>query len=196
MLSFIYHVKKGVHVNDIASTNHPPTGSIAGFTLIELIVSITILTILLVLTLPAFQAMLMNNRILAETDALAGVLNFARNTAVSKNISVAVCPFSAANSITCGGSWQNGWIVVSQPAGAATLLQSKISGTNAPMLSSGVTTVTFDARGIATTQANFKICDNRGGAFAQSIKVLPTGFVQAGTTMGVAVWDGSALTCP
>lgn len=174
-----------------------------GFTLVELLVSLTVLAILLIFAMPSFKNMLMNNRILAQQDALTHSLNYARNVAISQNTQTVVCPLGTAGSSTCGNDWQNGWIVVNQPAvGVATLLQSNASGSNAPTLSmvpigaAGTNSVTFDARGISTTQANFTLCDTRGSTFAQSVEVLPTGFVQSGANMGVAVWDGSGLTCP
>lgn len=184
-------------MNDIASNRHSLPPQVRGFTLIELLISITVLTILLVLTMPSFKDMLMNNRVASQADTLTSALNYARSTALSLNNNVVTCPFGAAGSTTCGGNWQNGWIVVSQPAiGTPVLLQANSTGVNDPVLSATVPSVTFDARGIATTQSNFKICDSRGGAFAQSVQVLPTGFVQSGSTVGSAVWDGSGLTCP
>ena len=174
-----------------------------GFTLIELIVSVTVIAVLLILALPAFQSLLMNDRVMAAKDALANSLNYARNAALSQNVTVIVCPFNSLNSTTCGSNWQRGWIVVTQPAGGnSVLLQANAAAANDPAISSiavngvAAASVSFDTRGIATTQANFKVCDSRGGAFAHSVEVLPTGFVQSGSTVGRAVWDGGALACP
>lgn len=171
--------------------------------MVELIIAVTVMAILLVLTIPSFKNTLMNNRILTQTDALSNSLSYARNTALSLNTNVIACPASMPGSTTCGANWQQGWIIVSQPAvGASILLQANFSGVNDPALSTvpiagvAATSVTFDSRGIATTQANFKSCDNRGGAFARSVEVLPTGFILSGDAMGTAVWDGSRLACP
>lgn len=184
-------------MHHIVLNGRSPPPQERGFTLIELLISITVLTVLLVLTVPSFKDMVMNNRIAAQTDALSTALHYARNTALSQNMNVLACPFGAAGSTACGGNWQNGWIIVSQPAtGTPALLQANSTGANDPVLSATIPSVTFDSRGIATTQGNFKICDSRGGAFAQSVQVLPTGFVQSGSTIGSAVWDGSGLTCP
>ncbi len=176
---------------------------VAGFTLVELLVSVTVMAILLAVTVPSFKATVMNSRIAAQTDAFANALNYARNTAVSQNVNVMTCPAGAAGSTVCGANWQSGWIIVRQPAGGGNvLLQSFFTAPNDPVLSNvaiagvAANSVTFDSRGIATTQANFKTCDNRGATFARSVEVLPTGFIQTSTTMGVAVWDGGALTCP
>ncbi len=184
-------------MREVASNSHALSPETTGFTLVELLITITVLATLLILSTPSFKTLLMNNRILAKADALTNALNYARNSALTQNMSVVACPFAAADSTACGTSWQNGWIIVTQPTtGAQILLLSYPNGTNDPVLSSATTSVTFDLRGITTTQANFKLCDDRGGAFARSVKVLPTGFVQSGDTMGSAVWDGSALACP
>lgn len=184
-------------MHDISSNKDSLLSKQRGFTLIELLISIAVLTILLVLTVPSFRDMLMNNRVSAQTDALSNALSYARNTALNRNIDVLVCPIAAPGSTTCGANWQNGWIIVSQPvSGTATLLQEKSIGVNDPILSATIPSVTFDARGTSTTQGNFKVCDSRGGSFAQSVQVLPTGFIQSGSTMGTAVWNGSSLTCP
>ena len=184
-------------MNDfLAARRSLPPGAV-GFTLVELLISIAVMTILLILTVPSFKNTLMNNRVLSQTDALSNSLSYARNTALSQGINAMVCPASVPNSTNCGTNWQNGWMVISQPTvGLPVLLQATFSGVNDPVLSATVASVTFDHLGIATTQANFKSCDSRGGAFARSVEVLPTGFVQSNSTMGVAVWNGGALTCP
>ena len=174
-----------------------------GITLVELLVTMSVLTIVLSLAMPTFRDMLMNSRILTHKDALFNALNYARNTALKQNINMQTCPIGATGSTACGANWQAGWIIITQPpTGAPVLLQAYLAGPNDPQLSmvpiAGVTptAVTFDSRGLATTQANFKLCDNRGGSFAQSLVVLPTGFVQSASAIGTAAWDGSALTCP
>lgn len=141
--------------------------------------------------------MLLNNRLTANTDAFVNALNYARSTALFQAVNVAVCPLGALNSTTCGGDWSAGWIIVTQPAsGANTLLKSQQNLATDPTLSGNVASVVFDAHGLATTQSNFKLCDNRGGSFARSVQVLATGFVQSGNVVGQAVWDNSALSCP
>ena len=190
-------------MSDVASNGCAPSTETLGFTLVELLISIAVMATLLILTLPSFKNIVMNSRISAQTDALFNSLSYARTTALTQAINVSVCPAITAGSTTCGTNWQNGWIVVSQPtASPAVLLQAYFTSTNDPVLSNvpigGVSAsiVTFDPRGITTTQANFKSCDNRGGSFARSVEVLPTGFIQSSTTMGTAAWSGGALACP
>ncbi|MCX7117845.1 MAG: GspH/FimT family pseudopilin [Legionellales bacterium] len=184
-------------------SQHSPPICWEGVTLIELIVTICVMAILVMIAIPSFQTLIQNNRITSQTNALFHALNYARNTALTQNMNVLACPAGTLSSTTCGTSWSNGWIIVSQPSpGVPVLLQAHFSGPHDPTLSNvpiggvATTSVTFDSRGIATTQAYFKVCDVRGGAYAQSVEVLPTGFIQVGSTMGTAVWDASALACP
>ncbi len=171
------------------------THSHSGFTLVELLVTIAIAAVFMSLAAPSFQTMLLNNRMAAQTDELTNTLNFARNTALSQSVSVLVCPLGATNSTTCGTNWGLGWMVVNDPNGAPFLSQSKRSKINGPTLSA-TANVTFDARGLSTTQSNFSICDSRGTSFGRSVQVIATGFVQVGDTPGTAVWGLPALSCP
>jgi type IV fimbrial biogenesis protein FimT len=168
-----------------------------GFTLIELVVTVCVLAILLVIALPSYQTMILNNRLTASTDSLIGDLNYARSVALNDNTNINICPFSAANSTTCGADWTVGWIVVNQPAvGTATLLKSQQNDDKAPTVTSTLNLITFDARGLASGQAHFSLCDSRGGSFARSVEVMTTGFIQSGDTPGKAAWNNKSITCP
>lgn len=176
----------------------PTQRRLAAFTLVELLVAIAVGALLLALAVPSFSSMLQQNRLSAQSNALLNAMQYARSTALSQNVSVVVCPVGAANSGTCGTNWGAGWMVATS---TGTLLQSYAIGPRAPSLSSvavsgaAANTLTFDPRGLATPQGYFKLCDNRGAAFARSVQVSLTGFVQAGPTSGQAIWGG-ALSCP
>lgn len=169
----------------------------AAFSLVELLVTLSVLCTLLILATPSMKAMLLNNRLSASSNTLVNALNFARSTALSQSSHVMLCPLGTTGSTTCGTNWGNGWIVVTQPtAGTSVLLRSQQNSSLDPTLLSSTANVQFDQHGLATTQSNFTLCDSRGGSFAQSIEVMATGFVQAGTTPGQAVWNNNALACP
>ena len=167
-----------------------------GFTLLELLITMAIAALVLSLAAPSFQAMLMNNRLAAQVDALATGLSYARSIALSQSVRAQICPVGVFNSTTCGASWAAGWMVVSDPAGTPVLRQShQIVGGN-PALSASATQVVFDARGLAGMLVSFKLCDSRGATFSRSVQVLATGLVQVGATPGQAAWGGAALSCP
>ena len=82
----------------------------AGFTLIELIVTIAIAAIVLVMGVPSFQDTIRNNRLATQANELISALNLARSEAIKRGVTVSIC--KSANGSTCGGSgWSNGWIV-------------------------------------------------------------------------------------
>lgn len=178
------------------SIRYVPFGK--GFTLIELMVTLLVLSLLIVVAVPAFRAMMLNNRLIASSDSLVNYLNHARNTSLNDAMNVMVCPIGALNSTTCGNNWTSGWIVVAQPSGkTAVLLKSQQNPAASPVtISSSAASVTFDPHGLAVSQSNFKFCDTRGGQFARSVMVLATGYVQSGATPGFAVWNNTALACP
>jgi type IV fimbrial biogenesis protein FimT len=176
----------------------------AGFTLIELMVTIAIAAILVALAAPSFRTIVMNVRISSTSDALLNAMNYARNAALSGNVATTVCPIGAADSTTCGTDWSAGWMVVKDLSGTPVLMQSLRATTSNGVLSSlaintttpAAASVKFDPRGLSGAQAKFKLCDTRGSAFARSIYVRSTGAVQIGATPGTGVWDNTSLSCP
>jgi len=83
-----------------------------GFTLIELMVTISVLAILLGLAVPSYRSFVTSNRLTAQANELVGDLSLARNEAASRSRNVRVC--IAASSTSCAGSgsdWAAGWIV-------------------------------------------------------------------------------------
>ncbi|WP_419421276.1 GspH/FimT family pseudopilin (plasmid) [Legionella sp. D16C41] len=168
-----------------------------GFSLTELLITLALAAIILVFAVPGLQTLVLNARRNAMLDGIYNALNFTRLTALSQNANVTICPYSAPNSTSCGSNWSAGWIVITQPTtGSPTLLQSHRTTPNSPTLSSNIQTILFNAQGLASSQANFKVCDTRGARYAGSVVVLLTGFIQIGATPGQAVWDNSQLVCP
>ena len=169
----------------------------AAFTLVELLVTLCVLSMMMAIAIPSYNTMILNSRLAASSDSLVSSLNFARSSALHNNMNVMVCPIGVANSTTCGNNWGKGWIVVTQPAaGAAPLIKSDAMSAAGPSVLSNVTSVTFTSRGLAGAQSNFSLCDSRGSSFATSVEVMATGFTQSGSTPGQAVWNNSALACP
>lgn len=172
-----------------------------GFTLIELLVTVAIAAILLSVATPSFRTVLLNYRLSSQVDGLVTGLNYARNSALSKNVTTSVCPIGSAGSTNCGTDWGAGWMTINDPAGTPTVLHRVAATPGWPVLyavdvsGSAASHVSFNARGMAGLQANFMWCDSRGSIFARSVSTLATGYVQAGPTAGQAVW-GAALSCP
>lgn len=86
----------------------------AGFTLVELMITIVLVAILLGIAAPSFAEFTRNARITAAANDLLAALHLARTEAIKRRASVTVCassnPTAANPSCDAGGSF-NGWIV-------------------------------------------------------------------------------------
>jgi len=82
----------------------------AGFTLVELMVAITIAAILIAIAAPNFTDTVRANRVQSQLSDLRGDLNFARSDAVSRGRYVTLCP-SNDNYQSCSGNWGDGWFI-------------------------------------------------------------------------------------
>lgn len=90
----------------------------AGFTLLELMVSITVLTIVLSIAVPSFMDTTRRNRLTAQTNGLMSALAIARSEAVKRGTPVTVCPAAAlagvgADQCSANTQWAaNGWLIL------------------------------------------------------------------------------------
>ncbi|MFM8330223.1 MAG: GspH/FimT family pseudopilin [Candidatus Methylumidiphilus sp.] len=87
--------------------------SALGFTLIELMVTISMMGIVLTFGVPSLTAMLKNSRIITQANNFISTLNYARSEAVKRGVRVTVCKINGGDFTKCdtGGSWNQGWIV-------------------------------------------------------------------------------------
>jgi type IV fimbrial biogenesis protein FimT len=102
---------------------HPKTISAiasSGFTIIELMLTISVLAVLLAIGVPAFNEVVRNNRTAAQTNEFVGALSLARSEATKRGMPVAVCAANAAQS-ACdaanAATWANGWLVFTDLTG-------------------------------------------------------------------------------
>jgi len=65
---------------------HSNSNAQRGFTLMELMFTITVLAILLGLAVPSFLDTVRNNRLITQNNEFIGALNLARNEAWKKNV--------------------------------------------------------------------------------------------------------------
>ena len=158
-----------------------PPGGMRGFTLIELMVTLTVLAIVLSLAAPSFASLLASNRMATQTNELIGALNLARSEAVRRSQPVTLL---AANA-----NYSKGWKVfpdangngaaasATDPAdglpirensafgGTVTLKRQTCTGspcTYADSTEADITYLVFNERGgisAISTPAYFKVCD-------------------------------------
>lgn len=97
--------------------------SCRGFTLIELIVTISIVAILAALAFPSFGTSMRNSRVTTQTNDLLTAINLARSEAITRTRGISVCAAdtSAGVPAVCGDEteWAKGWVVFMDDTAAA-----------------------------------------------------------------------------
>ena len=82
-----------------------------GFTLIELIVVLSITAILITLAAPSFQWMIRTNRLATATNHMVAMLAFARSEAIKRGVRVTLCKSSSGTQCTTDQGFEQGWMV-------------------------------------------------------------------------------------
>jgi len=101
-----------------------------GFTLLELMTTITIVAVLLAIGVPSMRSMIQRNRVSSANNDLAASIAYARTTAINRGQLVSMCPSADGNSCTSAGQdFEPGWIVYTYPAGAASANKAYDSST-------------------------------------------------------------------
>ena len=85
-----------------------------GFTLVELLITIVVISVLLATAVPSFMQFIKNNRVTAQANSLVVSTQMARNEAVKRGAGTTLCAANA-DMDGCSGSndWSTGWIVFS-----------------------------------------------------------------------------------
>jgi type IV fimbrial biogenesis protein FimT len=86
-----------------------------GFTLVELLITMVVVSILLATAIPSFMQFIKNNRVTGQANSFVVSTHMARNEAVKRGAGTTLC---AANADMSGCSndpndWSTGWIVFS-----------------------------------------------------------------------------------
>lgn len=152
----------------------------AGFTLIELMVGITIAAILLALGAPAMSNYLQRAKLGAVTQSLQSSLQGARTEAIRRNqrvdfITINVAPSSAvANSPTPAGAGQNWLVRAPDPAssGNFTLLDARAAGEGNG--SPGAPSIVLQPDGAFTGMISFDGFGRTVGSVGHQINVVHT----------------------
>lgn len=150
-----------MRVETIAATHAGAAGSTgrgcasgrqAGFTIVELMVTVAVAAILLVIAVPSFRSMLATNQLNAAANELVGGLNEARMAAIQRNAGAQFCSNSTSNNATdvlgtqCNAS--GGGAVVATSSSTAAQVRAAPAGLVAPVqLSGNIVAIRFNGQG-------------------------------------------------
>ena len=192
-----------------------------GFTLIELIVTLAVVSILLLTGIPMLNQMTENNRLVTQINSIAGSLAVARSESIKRGASVTLC--GSTNGTTCDTSnWESGWIVFSDAnnnailesatdtmlkivapfTGGSTLRLSQSDSASIIRYRSDGSLRDQNGDATLTDKGTFTLCEQSASTTtAKAININPLGRVsraEGATPTAKPVLDinGAAVTCP
>ncbi len=166
---------------------------VTGFTMIEMLVVILVISVTMAIALPSFNAMLNNNRITTDTNRLVNDIQLARSESMKRGVRVILCrsgDTTVANPV-CGGTakvWSTGWLVFAsgdtnntyEPANDTLIKVAHAVAKSVSLKSNSTSNANLQFNPDASTNeggstAVFAICDDRGESFGNEIQVPPVG---------------------
>lgn len=181
-----------------------------GFTLIELIVVVAMISIVAVLAGPNLGTFMTRNKITTQTNNFVASLIVARSEAAKRVSSVTVCIGNTAQDTCVGGSytnWEDGWIAFIDLNGDAVIdvgetvinVNNEVSGDTTIRSSQHVNSITYRGDGSVTSSGTFKVCNSEGASRAKAINIMGSGLISQGKKNGDTIVDdftGTNITCP
>ncbi len=185
----------------IPTSKHPRPHSPAGFTLIELMITLSVAVILATQAIPSLRGLLLDHRMTAQVNGLVTHLSLGRSESILRDRQVVLCASLDQRHCDRGGRWGKGWIVFvdsdfdeDRDAGERVLrIQRELpAGMTLHYAGFGSSRyVTFKSTGMTGVNGTFTFCDDRGAAHGRAIIVSKTGRARLSTTRA----NGHPLAC-
>ena len=159
----------------------------SGFTLLELLITVTLISLVMAIGIPSMSDFIKNDRLVTQINTMVGHLAYARSEAVTRHQPVVIC--ASSNLTSCSSNnWAEGWILFVDTdnnsdfsAGEDMLRQQQALSGGVTFTSSVGSVVTYDQRGFAPNSiGTFSLCDDRGTTKMKSISISATGRVRQG----------------
>lgn len=144
-----------------------------GFSVIEIIVVLTIASVLMALAAPGLQKLVASNRLTAQINDLLADISLARSEAIKRNTGAGLCTSASGAACVSGGNWANGWLVYYVDGGTNKVIKvhEALTGGNtlaatqtdtSTTTSTSVDTVSYSKSGAFANQTytyRFTVCD-------------------------------------
>ena len=159
-----------------------------GFTLLELMVTLSIVVVFSMIALPSMSEFIKNEKLTTQINGLVASLQRARSEAILRHVPITVCSSDNGSSCT-NDAWNEGWILFVDVNGDGAVdaedeilqIRDKLEGNTTLSSSSGATIITYDSRGFTPNVATtFSLCDDRGSSYGKAISISNTGRVSTG----------------
>ena len=162
----------------------PARHRMAGFTLIELMVTLTVIAVLGMVAVPSFNQAFLSNRLTGYANSFAASATYARSEAIKRNSTVTLCRSGDGATCATSGGWQQGWIVL---AGTSTVLQKQGALASGYHMTGDNYSIVFQPTGVGATDSTLVLCRATPSAGSQErqLRVTATGRVNiTKTTLG------------
>ena len=157
-----------------------------GVTLVELMITVSIVAIILASIGPSIQSILIKNKIVAEINETSSLIQYARHHAIDEQAQVVVCP--SKDFSTCSTNWNDPKIVFIDDdnnviRGATEELLVTIGATSKiSLMTNSTDIIKFAETGEANLATEILLCHKDGKAeFARSLFISLQGRVKMST---------------
>lgn len=146
-----------------------------GFTLIELMVTLTVAAILLTVAVPSYREFIQSTRLSTQVNLLLSDLNVARSEAVKRRTPVTLCKSATQSACSSNGGYEQGWIIFTDhnrdgevDAGDIILRTQGASGSDLTIRGKSPiqNRISFFDSGNVSTSGSIIFCDSRIQAFS------------------------------
>jgi len=163
-------------------------------TLVELVITLTVIGVLLSIATPSFEDLIRSSRITMESNRIISDIKLARSEAMKRNVEVILCRSGNPNAAApvCGGTekiWTSGWLIFAsgdanvtfEPATDTLLKVSQaVQGAGLDIKTNGAADTNLRFNTDATTNeggdtAQFALCDARGEDDGKLIEIPAVG---------------------
>ena len=175
----------------------------AGFTLLELLVVISIAAILLLVAVPSFLDSTQRTNRNAAVTALADAVSVARSEALGRGIATVLCTSTSGSECTAGSEWNAGFLVAETQSGEVLQVWQMLPDTLSVSLDTGGDTdkLFFQADGMTYKNSTYVVCDESGDENARALVVGYSGISRiavdsADDGEAVESHSGNDIECP